>query len=337
MKNLSYILIVILSIISCKGKEETEFDIHGVWTLESIHIPDGNDYNYAERNNVVPFKVFTDNSYYVGRKESLPGRFYFEPSYSGKYKLINKGGGEWLYFEDGTQHKLTVTNDTIINIEDVGRIYEWHKMDGSQNTNVSDILSIVEQDKEAWDKDRTAYVFTEKEHSLETDRQNLAVLILCIVLAFVLFIYYTRNVLREKARIEHQLKQIQKEIAERPKVVQEALMSVEDEFLNSEFYLSIRKRIINGEHLKKADWDEIEHHVNNTYSGFTGRLLSLYPMSQVEMQTCLLIKLRVSATDIANTLNKSTSAISSMRSRLYGKVFHSKGGAKEWDEFILSL
>lgn len=337
MKNLTYIFIVILAVIACKGKEETEFDIHGVWTLECIHIPDGNDYMYAERNNVVPIKVFTDSAYYVGHKMSEPGRFTFSPSYSGKYKLINKGGGEWLYFEDGTIHNLSVVNDSTINIEDVGRICEWRKMDGSKNTNVGDVLGIVEKDKEAWDKDGTKYVFSERERSLETDRQNLAVVILCIVLAFALFIYYTRNVYREKAHIEQQLKQIQMDIEERPKVVQEALMSVEDEFLNSEFYLSIRKRIINGEHLKKADWAEIERQVNSTYLGFTSRLFNLFPMSQIEMQTCLLIKMRASTTDIANTLNKSTSAISSMRSRLYGKVFHDKKGAKDWDEFILSL
>lgn len=337
MKKFTYILIVVLTIIACKGKEETEFDIHGVWTLECIRIPDGNDYIYAERNNVVPTKAYTDSAYYMGHKISEPGRFSFSPSYSGKYKLVNKGGGEWLYFEDGILHNLSVVNDSIINIEDVGRIYEWHKMDAVKDANVGDILSIVEKDKEAWDKDKTSYVFSERERSLETDRQNLAVIILCIVLAFALFIYYTRNVFREKEHIEQQLKQIQKDIEERPKVVQEALMSVEDEFLNSEFYLSIRKRIINGEHLKKADWAEIERQVNSTYPGFTSRLFNLFPMSQIEMQTCLLIKMRASTTDIANTLNKSTSAISSMRSRLYGKVFHDKKGAKDWDEFILSL
>lgn len=337
MKNLTYILIAVLTVIACKGKEETEFDIHGVWTLECIHIPDGSDYIYSERTDVVPFKAFTDSAYYVGHKISEPDRFTFSPSYSGKYRLINKGGGEWLYIEDGSLHKLSVVNDSTINIDDVGRICEWRKMDGSKNANVGDVLSIVEKDKDAWDGDKTKYVFSEKERSLESDRQNLAVIILCIVLAFALFIYHTRNVFREKARIEQQLKQIQKDIEERPKVVQEALMSVEDEFLNSECYLSIRKRIANGEHLKKADWVEIERHVNSTYPGFTSRLFNLFPMSQIEMQTCLLIKMRASTTEIANTLNKSTSAISSMRSRLYGKVFHDKKGAKEWDEFILSL
>lgn len=335
MKNLSSILIVILTIIACKGKDDTEFDIHGVWTLECIHISDGNDYVYDEHNRVL--QVFADSTYYVGRKYSEPGRFEFEPTYSGRYKLIGKGGGEWLYFEDGKRHTFSVVNDSVINIEDVGRTYEWHKMDGSKNPNVGDVLSIVEKNKEAWDEDKTTYVISERERSLESDRQNLVVTILCIVLAFALFIYHTRNVFREKARIEQQFKQIQKEIEERPKVVQEALMTVEDEFLNSEFYLSSRKRISNGEQFKKADWEEIERQVNSAYPGFTNHLFSLFPMSQLEMQTCLLIKMRVSTTDIANTLNKSTSAISTMRSRLYGKVFHDKGGAKEWDEFILSL
>lgn len=45
----------------------------------------------------------------------------------------------------------------------------------------------------------------------------------------------------------------------------------------------------------------------------------------------------VPATEIAVTLMKSTSAVSTTRSRLYGKVIHAKGGAKGQNEFITSL
>lgn len=337
MKHFAYIFTIILTIIACKDKHDSDFDIHGVWTLECIHVPEGDDYNYKERNNTVPVKIFADSTYYVGHKVSEPGMFSFTPSYSGKYKLINKGGDEYLYVEDGDIHQFTAVNDSTINIQDVGRFYEWRKMDGSTDVNVEDVLTILDNGKESWDEDRNSYIFTATERTLKNERKYFVALFICFVLVFAFAGYYIYNLFQTKARVEQQLKQIRKEIDARPEVVQEALKSVEEEFLHSDFYLSIRKRISNGDRLKKSDWDEIERQINSTYSGFTSRLYSLFPMSQTELQTCLLIKLRVPASEIASTLNKGASTISSIRSRLYGKAFKDKGGAKEWDEFILSL
>jgi hypothetical protein len=51
----------------------------------------------------------------------------------------------------------------------------------------------------------------------------------------------------------------------------------------------------------------------------------------------MLTKLRIPPTDMASVLARDVSTISTVRSRLYGKVFGRKGGAREWDEFILSV
>ena len=85
------------------------------------------------------------------------------------------------------------------------------------------------------------------------------------------------------------------------------------------------------------DWSEIEEHLKKVYPGFISQLHSLYPMSELEFQTCLLIKLRIAPTDIAAVLSRDVSTISTVRSRLYKKVFGRKGGAREWDDFILSM
>lgn len=337
MKNYIYILFTILLAFSCKGNdEEREFDIRGVWELKRIHVPGGNDFEYQE-TSVVPVKVFTDSIFYVGRESASSKGFVFSPSYNGRYKLINKGGGEYLYLEDNDHSRLTVVDDSTINITDVARVCEWRRMGGTNKPNISDFLNFVEQIHDEWNESGSTYFYTEKERTLTTEKQNLTAVILCVILAFVLLAYYTHNLFQNKARIEQQLRQIREEQEARPKVVQEAMKSVEDEFLHSDFYTNIRLRISKGERLKTSDWTEIEHQVNSTYAGFTSRLFTLYPMSPTEMQTCLLIKLRVPTSEIANALNKSASAISSSRSRLYEKVFHGKGGAKEWDEFVLSL
>lgn len=119
--------------------------------------------------------------------------------------------------------------------------------------------------------------------------------------------------------------------------MKEAMNSVEEEFHNSDFYISIRKKITDGNRLAKDDWDSIEKQFKSVYPRFTSTLFSLYNMSKTELQVCLLLKLNTSPSEIASVLCKDTSTISSIRSRLYTKVFGKKGSSKDWDEFIYSL
>lgn len=338
MNRLLYIVTIVILFVACKdNEEERDFDIHGVWTLEGIYKPDAPDYIYDKTRQAVPLKIFTDSCYYVAQFESTTDISALTPTYSGKYAVVSKGGSDWLYFEDGEMHQLSVIDDSTFMVNDIARSYKWRKMDGSTNANVSDILGVMQKKKDIWDEVNASFVFTETERSLKSENHNLIAIVLCVIIALAFLAYFTRNIYRNKARIEQQLRQIREEIDTRPKAVQEAMKSVKEEFLNSEFYHSLRKRISNGERLKESDWNEIEHNVNSTYPGFTGRLFNLHSMSQAELQTCLLIKLGVPTTEIANTLSKDTSTISTIRSRLFTKVFHSKGSAKEWDEFILSL
>ncbi len=60
-------------------------------------------------------------------------------------------------------------------------------------------------------------------------------------------------------------------------------------------------------------------------------------LSEVEWRICLLIRLELSPSDMTKALCREASSISSIRSRLYAKVFGRKGSPRDWDEFILSL
>lgn len=337
MKRILYTLMTAIAIVACRGDEVPDFDLHGVWVLDNIHVPEGYDYSYKQGVNTQPLKIFTDSTYFVAMTSSDAERFALTPSYSGRYSLINKGGGEYIYFEDGNQHQFTVSSDSTIAISDVGRIYEWRRLDADTNPFVSDIIGVAKHNGTTWDEDGNAYIFTKTEHSLRNENHSLTAVIMCIVLALALLAVYAVNTHRNKRRIEEQLRLINEEREERPIIIQEALTSVEDQFLRSDYYLMLRRQITDGIRLKQSDWEEIERQVNRTHPGFTSRLFNLHPMSQAEMQTSLLIKLRVPTTEIANTLNRDTSTVSSIRSRLFSKVFHKKGGAKDWDEFILSL
>ena len=85
------------------------------------------------------------------------------------------------------------------------------------------------------------------------------------------------------------------------------------------------------------EWHSIESQIKKVYPGFSSQLRNLHAMSELEYQVCLLIKLRVAPSDMAIVLARDASTISTVRSRLYKKVFDRKGGAREWDEFILSI
>lgn len=67
---------------------------------------------------------------------------------------------------------------------------------------------------------------------------------------------------------------------------------------------------------------------------FEQRLREVYTPSKTEWQLCMLIKVGFSPSDIALITNKTPSAISAMRSRLFMKTFQKKGTPAEWDAFI---
>ena len=142
---------------------------------------------------------------------------------------------------------------------------------------------------------------------------------------------------RARRRLQLQLQQIHEEHDEHPQPVRMAIASVESAYFSSDEYQELQRRIATGQRLQNEDWDEMEAQLKKVYPGFTSQLRNLHPMSELEYQTCLLIKLRITPKDIATVMSRDMSTISTVRSRLYQKVFGQKGGAREWDDFVLSI
>lgn len=86
--------------------------------------------------------------------------------------------------------------------------------------------------------------------------------------------------------------------------------------------------------LSAEDWQTLTAAIDSTYSQFTHRLKDLYPVSEVELQVCLLLKIGISSTRIAQLVLRSKQAVTSIRKRLYKKVFSQEGTPDEWDKFI---
>lgn len=109
-------------------------------------------------------------------------------------------------------------------------------------------------------------------------------------------------------------------------------------FFNSDIYKHFKQQLQTPvPHLTALDWETLQTQLDACYDNFTRKLNGLYRMSEREMQICLLVKAKFSNTDIGHLTNLSLEGVSSVRRRLYQKVFQEKGGAKDWDTFLLSL
>lgn len=112
----------------------------------------------------------------------------------------------------------------------------------------------------------------------------------------------------------------------------------ERSFRQSEIYNHFHKAI-KDENIKisKHDWQSLQSQIDCYCKQFTSRLQSIYPMSDIELQICLLLKTDISTTGIAQLTGRSKSAIVSARKKLYEKVHGEKGKPEQWDAFIASL
>ena len=115
------------------------------------------------------------------------------------------------------------------------------------------------------------------------------------------------------------------------------MRQVETEFFQSDYYRDLRRRIEAGVNLSPQEWQELEQRLKSVYPRFSSSLYGLFNLSPAEFQMCMLLKVRTSPAEIAAVLKRDKSTISSMRRRLYKKVFGKDGSGRDWDEFVLTL
>ena len=85
------------------------------------------------------------------------------------------------------------------------------------------------------------------------------------------------------------------------------------------------------------DWCTLEQLLNQEYNMFTQKLKSLCRLSELEYHICMLVKIKLEPSRISRLLKTSKSNVTTTRSRLYKKVFGTKGTSEQWDQFIWSL
>ena len=337
VKPISCILpIIVLLLSACsRGVDENKFRLQGVWELQRVTYYDCEV--YYPTDEITRIRIYDDSCYYDCMTFSASTGTMITPNGFEHYTLVEKGPEDILYLQGDNTHPLTIENDSAMTIQETGSKYTWKRMKDFEEERCKDIISIVKTDVEDNEAAVRRYVFSKAEKKLKGNVNTLTYIIVGIVIGFLLFINHFYRINKEKRRVEKELLRIEQERQALPEPVRQALNTVEEDYLRSDFYLSLKKRIAAGERLRKADWDAIDTQINSVYPSFSNRLMSLYSMSPVEYQMCLLLKINATPSEIAKVLCKDASSISTMRSRLYNKVFGRKGSGREWDEFIRSL
>lgn len=108
-------------------------------------------------------------------------------------------------------------------------------------------------------------------------------------------------------------------------------------FHQSEIYCKFKDAANNDKTVDAQDWEMLRIKVDRCYKDFTARLQAIYPVSDIEMKICLLLKTGINVTGIALLTGRSKSAIVSARKKLYEKTHGETGRPEQWDKIIQSL
>lgn len=322
-------LTLIFSACSHKEQDEEGFNIIGVWVLQKTIMPDGTESDYTN-GNYTRCKVYDkDSIYYTVQIISNGEVFQILPHEKARYIQHDT-----LYIENNRETPFEIINDSVFTT--FYRIYTevWKKTEMSESRiqEIRDSFSSSEENK-----DISEFISGEAPTTQKMESSRLLILIIVLVATIIggfVFLVFT---LRGKRKAQRELQAILDDNANRTDDVNEKILQAENDFFGSDFYTTLHKRVVKGDTLRKSDWEDISAQLKEAFPKFESRLSSLCKMSDVEMQVCMLLKMRFTPSEIATVIIKDVSSISSIRSRLYQKVFGKKGGAKDWDEFLKTL
>ena len=354
MKRLIYIIIIaiagLLILRFCAGipsleTQSKDFDINGVWQHTHTAYLDSTGRVESESDERGwMYKVYDDGYVYKYLMHSPAGEeTYFAPYTMERYLLM--ADVDTLYAEGEIVIPITEMHDSVLNIRWQNTIQHWRRVTDISQSQQEEMVSqskerLRRDSRNTSHEDLYAWYISARKKLLAQHRILMACLFLLLIGCCTMLWIYRRN-----RRLSAALADLQEEINERPEAIRETTRQLSDELYASDWYLDLKRRAADGApsltgragggaHFSPDDWAEIERQVRRLHPTFRGRLYSLYAFSETEYRVCLLLKLHFTPTEIATALCKDKSTVSTIRGRLYAKVFGTKGSSKAWDEFI---
>ena len=348
MRKILLLLLPLLWLSACEEKREKEqqYVLQGAWVLQQLQYASGYSAEKTAQGDETMCIIYKgDSVVYECRLSTTPTGLVIVPAAKADVTLINKGGGQLLYLENDKPRPLhfcheedSVSAFPLLVIQRNGVLYKYTQSDDIYREWGAEICDIVSREQENISNGiLNRYMLSSKERQQERKLQWLGFLLAFGVLVLMIIANLAVAGHRAKRQLQLQLQQILEVQENRSQGVREAVRTMENDFFASDAYAALQKRISTGQRLKEQDWADMEELMKKVFPGFTSQLRSLYPMSELEHHVCLLVKLRIAPSDIASVLSRDASTISTVRSRLYKKVFGRKGCTREWDDFVLSM
>lgn len=340
MKNIIRLLALPLAVLimtACGQEKQSPdhgFDIAGAWELSRIEHPDGR-IEIMDTGRYTRCKIYdADSTFYTIELITDGERVFIIPHEMAHYMLNDS-----IYTENGRITPFRIINDTTRTTVWNGYQEVFHKATTMTESRKKEICDITHTFFSA-NKDSgrlTNFILSTSERELQSSNQRLLYISIISGLISMIMVLYFFQVQKRKRQLERQLCELKEIRNLRPQPVTKAMKEAETDFFKSEYYLDLRKKIESGNNFTPKEWEKLEQELKGVYPDFSAALYQIYSLSRTEYHVCLLIKIHATPTEIAGVMKREPSTISSMRGRLYRKVFGKKGGAKDWDEFILSL
>ena len=332
MRRLFVFLIMLMPLVCHAKTGGHERSVVGAWVMKSETSPDGR-VTQTIYTGYTRCKIYdADSTYYSVQLHAVGDEMMILAHEMGRYHFDDS-----IYMErDRVMPFEWIDDTTFITIYEG---YQELMVRSSTMTEerMEEIRELVRQHPNDGDSPVKHFVLSTTERKLKAKNRIFLYIIIgmCLVAAGVAV--YVWQLRKRKREVERKLAEIEEEHTLRPEVVADAMKQVESEFFRSDYYMSLRHSIEAGKNIKPDEWKELEQRLKAVYPRFSSSLYGLYNLSPTEYQMCLLLKIRTSPVEIAAVLNKDKSTVSSMRRRLYKKVFGKDGSGKDWDEFVLSL
>lgn len=312
------------------NQEETEeFSIVGTWELNELLFLSGQRVDVRTGNEYVWYRFYEDNgTYYAAELNNSDARKPLKPHEMSEYFFM-MSPYDTIYIEHGRMTNLKVMDNHTIGIDRGDYVEMYVKRNDLSCKMVSEIERSVEGALQPAHGRKTQYIVPISSAADTTSFWILLVVLVAIVCAGALYIFYRLRIKRKEPVTE---KDVEKETEKEQDKEQ-----CEQTFIHSDYYLALRQRLYEGPTLKHDEWEELEMQMKRAYPMFFRKLAEKCQFSEVELRVCMLTKLGIPPSAIAIHTCREYSTISSIRSRLYYKIFGIKGGAKDLDEFIQNL
>ena len=171
MKQLQLILVISVLLFGCGklSKDEQTFLLQGAWILQHTKYPTGTKNYFAIEGNGTYCLVYDrDSMLYECMIVTTPSGLVFMPTAKYIVTLIDRGGGDLLYLENGDPHPLTICNDSTITIQRNGVLYTWVRSDDIYQEWGAEIRNIIAKEMESGNESYTnRYVLSAKERQQE--------------------------------------------------------------------------------------------------------------------------------------------------------------------------